>query len=171
MSPGARNVAAILRRRAQALALRDDEEQNLATTALVTFSLRGYHIGVPVGDVKRAAPLRHLSEIPGGPRHLIGVTAVDGHLVSLVDLTLFYDLPRHGVGDITGVVAVGTGAREIGLCAEQLTGIEDVPARALQPLPGAVGALVRLARVPSRELWVLDVKLLFDDARLGKSRG
>jgi purine-binding chemotaxis protein CheW len=168
MRPGA---AEILQRRARALAVRDEGERATAVETLATFAIGGHHLAVPVAQMVRASPLRHLSEIPGGPPYLLGITAVDGHLVTLLDLAALYQLPRHGVGDVTGVVVVASGAREIGLGAEQLSGIEDVPLRALGPLPGAAGALTRVAHLPPRELLVLDVPLLFDDARLGKPRG
>jgi chemotaxis signal transduction protein len=160
-------VQSILRDRARTLALRDETELGTATEALAAFTIGGHHIATPMAQVTRAATLRHLTEIPGGPPYLVGVTAVDGHVVSLLDLTVFLDLARHGVGDITGLLVVAVGTREIGLAAEQLLGVEDVPRRAISPLPGAAGPLSRVARTVARDLLVLDVERLLDDPRLG----
>jgi purine-binding chemotaxis protein CheW len=164
----ARDVGAILRERARILALRDASELAATTEELATFGIGGHLIGVPMVRVTRAAALKHLTEIPGGPPFLVGVTAVEGQLVSLLDLAVLLGLSRRGVGDITGSLVVSWGAREIGLAAEQLFGIEDVPVRDIAPLPGATGPLTRVARLPERELLLLDVETLFDDPRLGK---
>jgi chemotaxis signal transduction protein len=161
-----RDVAEILRARAAALARRDESVEEGATASLASFSIGGHSIAVPVAQVTRASALRHLTEIPGGPPYLVGVTAVDGHLVSLLDLAAFLALPRRGLHDVVAVMVVTAGAREIGLCAEQLHGIEDVQERAITVLPGQAGPLGRVVKGAARELLVLDVEQLFDDPRL-----
>jgi purine-binding chemotaxis protein CheW len=165
------DVDAVLRERARLLALRDEGDLASTTEELATFAIGGHHIGVPMARVTRAAALKHLTEIPGGPPYLVGVTAVEGHLVSLLDLASLYGLERRGVGDVTGSLVVAHGPREIGLAAEQLFGIEDVPQKTIAPLPGAVGPLTRIARLPDRQVLLLDVELLFDDPRLGNRAG
>ena len=163
-----RDVASILRARAQALAVRDQSELERSTEELATFSIGGHVIGVPMEHVARASALKHLTEIPGGPGYLVGLTAVEGHLVSLLDLAAFLELTRQGVGDVTGALVVSWKGRELGLAAEQLHGIEDVPKHTIAPLPGGVGPLGRIARRSSgRDLLLLDVETLIDDARLG----
>jgi purine-binding chemotaxis protein CheW len=166
---GRRDVVRILRERARALAQRDEVEHLAETEPLATFTVGGHPIGVPVAHVGRASALRSLTEIPGAPEWLVGISSVEGHLVSLLDLVRLLALPRRGVGDLTALVVVAARGREIGLLAEQLHGIEDVPARAIAPLPGATGPLTRIARTGARELLVLDVPLLFADARLSGS--
>jgi chemotaxis signal transduction protein len=98
-----------------------------------------------------------------------GLTAVDGHLVALIDLPLLHDLGRSGISDIAACVVVQGGGREIGLGAEQLFGLEDVPESAIVNLPAATGALRQAARLPGRDLLLLDVDALFEDPRLGSA--
>jgi purine-binding chemotaxis protein CheW len=162
----ARDVADILRERAEALAHRDESAVQGATASLASFSIGGHSIAVPVAHVTRASALRHLTEIPGGPPYLMGVTSVDGHLVSLLDLAAFLGLPKRGLHDVVAVLVVVAGAREIGLAADQLHGIEDLPERAITVLPGQSGPLGRVVMGVARELLVLDVEQLFDDPRL-----
>jgi chemotaxis signal transduction protein len=164
----ARSVEAILRERARILAVPEAEDDSADTEELAVFASGGHYLGVPMAQVTRAAALKHLTEIPGGPPFLVGVTAIEGHLVSLLDLPLFLGLSRRGIGDVTASLVVVSGAREIGLAAEDLFGIEDVPARSIAALPGAVGPLLRVARLPEREVLLLDVDLLFSDPRLGR---
>jgi purine-binding chemotaxis protein CheW len=172
-APRGRDVAAVLRERAAALAQPEAQESTDAE-ALATFTVGGHALGVPLERVLRASDLRHLTEIPGGPPWLLGLTAVEGHLVSLLDLARFLGLGRSGVADVRGSLVVSAGKREIGLVAEQLLGIRDLPQSALTVLPGESGPIRRVARGQGGQgvdLLVLDVDVLFDDPRLGSSRG
>jgi purine-binding chemotaxis protein CheW len=167
-----RDITTLLRERAQALA-RPEVEEARDAEAFATFTVGGHAVGVPLGRVLRASDLRHLTEIPGGPPWLLGLTAVEGHLVSLLDLARFLGLPRSGVADVRGSLVVSSGKREIGLVAEQLLGIADLPASSLMALPSGDGPLRRVARGKGphgADLLVLDVDALFDDPRLGPSR-
>jgi purine-binding chemotaxis protein CheW len=166
----ARDPDEVLRERAATLARREATEDSIATVELTTFSVGGHLFALPSAQVLRAAPLRHVTDIPGGPSYLNGVTAVDGHLVSLLDLATFLKLGRRGVGDVTACLVVAHGASEIGLSAEQLFGIEDVRIQSIAPLPDPNGPLKQVARLPGRDLLILDVESLFDDPRLGAQR-
>ena len=167
-----RDITTLLRERARALA-RPEEEEALDAEALATFTVGGHARGVPLDRVVRASDLRHLTEIPDGPPWLLGLTAVEGHLVTLLDLARFLGLPRSGVSDVRGSLVVSSGKREIGLVAEQLLGIADLPASSLMALPDSGGPLRRVARGQGphgTDLLVLDVDALFDDPRLGHQR-
>ncbi len=172
----------ILRDRANVLAARDDSEGR-ETDELATFSINGYVIGVPLGQVSHAATLQHLTEIPGGPPWLVGLTTVESGLVSLLHLPIFVGLPQHGISDLVATLVVTNGEREIGLATDQLLGIEDVPRQDISTMPAPIGAITRVAHVqlrttagkPSlsqkaRELLLLDVVALFADPRLGRER-
>jgi purine-binding chemotaxis protein CheW len=170
MSQRVRDVEAILRGRAQQLAVRAQDESALTTEELATFSIGGHHIGVSMASVTHAATLTHLTEIPGGPAWLVGITTVEGQLISLLDLSALLRLSQRGVGDVTTSLVVAAGGREIGLAAEQIFGVEDVPRTAIAPLQTTNGPLTRIARLGERQVLVLDVVTLFSDARLGAPR-
>jgi purine-binding chemotaxis protein CheW len=165
-----RDVEGILKARARTLALLVRDESSLATEELATFSTGGHQIGVPMAYVVHAAPLEHRTEIPGGPRWLLGLTTVEGHLVSLLDLAALLGLGGSGVGDVSTNLVVESGGRKIGLAAEQLFGIEDLPRSAIAPLASADGLLPRIATLAARQLLLLDVPALFADARLAGRR-
>jgi chemotaxis signal transduction protein len=167
-----RDVAALLRQRARSLA-RPVTEEAADAEALATFTIGGHAIGLPLRCVVRASELRHLTELPGAPPWLLGLTAVEGHLVSLLDLALFLGLKRSGVADVRGVLVIAAGKRELGLAAEELLAIADVRGADVAPLPGGSGALGRVARgagPQGSDLLLLDVESLFDDSRLAGDR-
>jgi len=169
----ARDVTAGLRERARALAQREHEEARDAE-ALACFTVAKQAIGVSLSHLLRVSELVHLVEVPAGPPWLYGLTAVEGHLVSLLDLGAFLDLPRTGVADVSGIVVVSSGSRAIGLGAEQLLGIADVSASELMTLPDGAGPIRRMARLGGsrgRDVMLLDVEALFEDPRLQREHG
>jgi purine-binding chemotaxis protein CheW len=165
-----RDIDAILRRRAQQLAARAHHEDALATEELVTFLVGPHQIGVPMTWVNHAATIRHLTEVPGGPPWLVGIITVEGQLVSLLELPALLGLSQRGVRDATSSVVVGWNGRQIGLAAEQIFGIEDVPRSAIAALPSSEGPLTRVASLQARQLLLLDVPTLLSDPRLGARR-
>jgi purine-binding chemotaxis protein CheW len=166
-----RDIDAILRRRAEQLALHADDEGARATEELVTFSVGPHQIGVPTVWVGHAATIHHLTEVPGGPAWLVDITTVEGQLVSLVELCALLGLAQRGVRDAVSSLVVASGGRQIGLTAEQIFGIEDVPSAAIAALPSADGPLTRIANLPACQLLVLDdVPALLADPRSGARR-
>src|SRR5688572_1737842 len=110
----AREVTEILRARARALAARDDDERAQPTESLASFALGGRAIAVPVIHVARAVSPSQMTPIPLGPAWLVGLTAVQGHLVSLLVLVRFLEVPRRGMRDLSSVLVATAGARELG---------------------------------------------------------
>jgi chemotaxis signal transduction protein len=160
-----REVLRILRDRAQALARIVEPESPGPTHALASFSVGGHVLAVLVQHLGRVATLRSLTEIPAAPEWMVGISSVEGHVVSLLDPIKLLGLPRRGVGDLTMVVVVAAQGREVGLLAEQLHGIDDVLDRDVVTLPSG-GVLSRLARHQGSELLIVDVPTLLADPRL-----
>jgi len=149
---GARDVARILEERARALAVVEEAAPSSART-VAAFVMGGHELAVPIEALSRAVDLAVITEIPGGPEHLLGVIVVDNRLVSLLDVPAFLALPTHGVGDITAALVVQHGGRQIALAAERLLRIAEV-------------AFVDEAAAPR----LLDVAALFADTRLSGRR-
>jgi purine-binding chemotaxis protein CheW len=147
-----RDVERILSARARALAAVEESAPS-GTRTLSTFVMGGYELAVPIEALSRAVDLGVVTEIPGGPAHLLGVLVVDNRLVSLLDVPAFLGLPARGVGDVTAALVVQHGGRQIALAAERLLRITDF---ALDD----GGAAPRL----------VDVAALFADARLSGRR-
>lgn len=157
---------AILDRRAEELAAALDSDVSFFVEPILSFGIAGYRFGVSLKSVWRAAHIRHLTEIPGGPSHLVGVTTIAGHIISLLDFSALLSLPRIGGGDIIGAVVVFDRDRRIALAAEQLYGIDDVNENDISGLPGGGGPLNRVANLGNMRVPLVDVTLLFLDRRL-----
>ena len=167
MSLRARDVQAILAERARQLALPSDGPRALETEPFAAIAIGGQLVAVPLERVTRADEVRHLTEVPAAPPWLLGVTAIAGRILSLIDLATMFEVKRRDVGPIGGCLAVGDGARAIALAAERLVSIVDLPRAAIRPLAPPQGAFTRVAALAQAEHLLLDVPALFADPRLG----
>jgi purine-binding chemotaxis protein CheW len=158
-------LQAALIERARRLAEQTQSEQT-ATRAFACVEVGGLAIGLPLASVVRAAAVRQVTEVPGAEPHLVGIVAVEGHLVSLIDLGTFLGLRPKGVGDLTGMVVVANGDSEIGLGAHSLLGICELNESDIKPAAGGLALIDHRAMVRDRELYLLDVEALFSDTRL-----
>ena len=147
-----RDVERILAERARALSAVEEAAPS-GTRTLAAFVMGGYELAVPIEALSRAVDLDVVTEIPGGPEHLLGVIVVDNRLVSLLDVPLFLALPARGVGDVTTALVVQHGGRQIALAAERLLRIAEFARDDDAAAPRLV-----------------DVAALFADARLSGRR-
>ena len=147
-----RDIERILAERARALAV-VEEVAPAGTRTLAAFVMGGHELAVPIEALSRAVDLGVVTEIPGGPEHLLGVIVVDNRLVTLLDVPALLGLPAHGVADVNRALVVQHGGRQIALAAERLQRIADF---ALDD-----------ARAPR----LVDVAALFADTRLVGRRG
>lgn len=169
-----REAAVILRERAEKLSRAEGETQVAATQSIVAFMVSGQCFGVPLEHVVYAGRLRHLTPLPGGSSFLLGITVLAGHLVSVLDMASFLDLRQQGLGDITCCLVVQAGGREIGLAAEQLIGIEDVPTQRIASIGGIGGKntaasstiVTRAAFLDRLRMMLIDLEGLIADPRL-----
>jgi chemotaxis signal transduction protein len=148
---GVRDVTALLRERARALALPEAGAEDEQREALATFSIAGQAIGVALERVSRAAELRQATPVPGAAAWLLGVISVEGQILSLVDVATLLDVGRRERGAITGALVVHDGARLLALAAEQLLGIRDVPAASITRFVGEAGPLPAMVAAEGSE--------------------
>lgn len=161
----------ILAARAERLASAEDEAQITATLAYVGFIVSGQCFGVPLPHVIYAGRLRHLTPLPGGSPYLLGITVLAGHLVSVLDVASFLELRQQGLGDVTCCLVVQCDGREIGLAAEQLIGIEDIPPQRISSVgnlgsSSSNGIVCRAAFLDRLRMLLIDLERLIADSRL-----
>lgn len=163
-----RDALAVLRERAQKLALVESAARDVIQLPHVAFTLGGHGFAVPLSAVLYAGRLRHLTTVPGAEPFTLGVTALSGHVVTVLDVATLLKLPRRGLSDIGSCLVVRQGNRKLGLGADQLLGIEDIPSDCIQSFPSGGEELPRVALLPGRQLLLLSLAALLADARLAE---
>jgi len=164
------DVAKLLNERAALLARRERVLDESALLPHVAFQAAGEQFAVPLRYVVYASRLRHLTPIPGGPPYLLGICSLSGHLVSVLDVATFLSLRQRGLHDVACCLVVTLDGRELGLCAERLLGIEDIPASAISPWLSGHAAIPQVATIDKQRLLILDLPQLFLDPRLQEEK-
>ncbi len=163
-------LAQLLNERAAQLSRRARGEEESALLPHVAFQSAGEYFAVPLRHVVHASRLRHLTPIPNGPPYLLGICALAGHLVSVLDVAEFLELRHRGLQDVACCLVVSIDGRELGLCAERLLGIEDLPATAILPWASGQGALAQIATLETQRFLIIDLQQLFLDPRLQEEK-
>jgi chemotaxis signal transduction protein len=168
----ARDIEDELRERALRLSRSAGNKKPISTESFVAFLIGKQCFGVPLSAVVYAGRLRHLTPIPNGPQHLLGITLLSGHLISVLDIASLFGLRRPGVADVNSCLIIESGPRKIGLAAEQALGIEEIPQDQISEISLGEGAasIRRAAFVERMHILLLDPQSVLTDPRLGGGR-
>jgi len=160
--------AAILHRRALALAARAEESDHSADLQVLEFAVGDEVYALETRFVSEVYPVTDLALIPGTPDFVLGVISVRGKIVSVLDLRPLFGLRvRVGVCPDTAIV-LRSDSMEFGVAADQIREVKALPLEALQrslkTLAGASGDYV-FGVTPERVV-ILDAAKLLADPRL-----
>ena len=162
-------AAQILHSRAQALA-RPPERAPLAETFLevLEFRLAQERYAVETRYVHEVRPLKDLTPLPCTPPFVLGIVNVRGHILPVLDLKTFFDLPQNGLTDLHCIILVRERDLEFGLLADVIVGVRSIPVESLQAsLPTLTGIRSDyLKGVTAERLVVLDLARLLADPRI-----
>jgi purine-binding chemotaxis protein CheW len=159
----------ILRVRAKALAQEPQKEEAPADTLLVVeFLLSGEHYALEVQYVREVAPLRELTPLPGTPPFLVGMINLRRQIVAVMDVKVFFDLPRPALSDLNRVIVVENQDFELGILADEIVGVRPLSLVDIQPaLPTLTGIGAEYLRGVTRDpIIILDVAVILADERI-----
>lgn len=168
-TPAPEETARVLEARARLLA-REVEEHTLEGDHfdIVEFLLAYERYGIPTTCVREVYPLVELSSLPRTPSFVLGVANVRGHILSVIDIKKFFDLPEKGLTDLNKLIIVRVRDMELGILADTICGIRSVAAEALQPtLPTLTGIRDEYLRGLTQDsVAVLDIERILEDERI-----
>lgn len=168
-SPTAEAVAGILGERARRLARtaqKADASQD--TLDLLVFSLGGTRYAVSVAEVLETGRLRALVPVPGVPEFFRGVIGHRGRVIGVLDLGRLWTRTAAGETESGFVVVVGGGEAALGLLADEIHGLVEVPVSALGAVPAdeASGPGTFFSGVTADRTVVVDAPALLGDPRI-----
>lgn len=125
---------AILKDRARALAkpkqnAKSDGEQ----ITVVEIDLAREHYAIENRYVREVVPLRQFTPIPGTPPFILGVIAVRGRIVSLMDFRQCIGLPATGLVNGSRAVVLANDRMEFAILADRVIGLRVLSMETLQP--------------------------------------
>src|SRR5687767_3493009 len=112
-------AAETLRVRARALA-RPQQQAGTAegSIELLEFRLADERYAIETRYVREVYPLKDLTPLPSALAFVLGIVNVRGHILPVLDLKKFFDLPAKGLTDLHRIIVVRGNDLEFGLLAD-----------------------------------------------------
>ena len=159
----------ILRARAHTLARAPRPAPAAGTMLeLLEFRLGSERYALETRHIQDVHPLRELTPLPCTPPFVLGIVNVRGHILPVLDLKKFFDLPERGLTDLQRMILVRGNGLELGLLADVIVGVRSVAADSLQPpLPTLTGIRAEyLKGIGEERLVVLDLDRILSDPKI-----
>jgi purine-binding chemotaxis protein CheW len=159
----------ILNERARVLArgqTRDGVQEE--TIRIVEFFLAHECYAVEATFVREVQHVKHLTPLPCTPSFVLGIMNIRGHILSVVDLRVFFDLPQDRLHERDTVIVLRTEEFELGVLTDGVIGARPVSLRSIMPVsPGLSGIRREYLRGISEEHTILlDVERILSDKRM-----
>lgn len=110
-----------------------EPEQADAWLEVLRFSLGQEIYAVEARHVSAVMPLAQFTPLPGTPAFVLGIVNVRGHIVSVLDLRVFFELPMQGISDRNYLAVLRGPEMEFGLLIDRVHGITRIQRDSLQP--------------------------------------
>jgi purine-binding chemotaxis protein CheW len=156
----------ILRARARALAYTDEPAPDLgAMLDLLEFRLAQERYAIENRHVQEVCPFKELTPLPCTPAFIRGIVNVRGRIVPVLDLKRFFGLPEKGLTDLHRIILVRRADLELGLLADDITGLRTIPESSAQPAPPTLTGIRAdyLKGVTAERLIVLNLTHILSD--------
>jgi purine-binding chemotaxis protein CheW len=122
----------VLRQRALELRKKNTEE-SFKKKRLITFALGDEWYGIDIANVKEISKVIDIYFIPSAPNHIAGTINLRGAIVPVIDLSRFLGLSNLPAATDTSIVVVEHNQVIMGLLADQVGDIVDVPLSSIEP--------------------------------------
>lgn len=158
----------ILKSRARELARQSGEETAGATLEVLEFLISNETYAVEICWIAETYPLRELTPLPGTPPFVLGIINVRGRILSVIDIRVFFDLPRSGLTNLNKVIILHSGEMEFGILADEIIGTRTIPLAELQPALSTLTGIreAYLKGVTRERTALLDGEKLLTDGRI-----
>lgn len=135
---------------------------------VLCFNLSDEVYAVEARHVSVVLPLPQFTPLPNTPPFVLGIVNVRGHIVSVLDLRVFFELPISGLSDKNFLAVLQGAEMEFGLLIDRVQGIARIPRESLQSeLASLSGVRASYLLGVTPEQWtVLDGARLLGDPSL-----
>jgi len=145
-----------------------EEEHPDAWLEVLTFSLGEEVYAIETEHVAEVMPLLQFTPLPSTPPFVLGIVNVRGHIISVLDLRVFFELPISGLSDKNFLAILQGPDMEFGVLIDRVQGIVQIERATLQSgLANLTGVRASYLLGVTPEQWtVLDGARLLSDRSL-----
>lgn len=117
----------ILMDRAKVLAHEDkDETARGESIRVVEFRLSNERYAIESVSIREVLPLKELTVVPCTPPYILGIINVRGQILSIIDLRIFFELPREAATSATKIIVLSSNEMELGIVADEVIGARSI---------------------------------------------
>jgi purine-binding chemotaxis protein CheW len=137
---------------------------------LVTFELHEQRFGVDIQDVNEVKNIPGYTEVFHTPEFLVGVVNLRGDIIALLDIGLFFQMPRTTV-EGQKMIILEHDNQEAGIVADSMHDVHLIPEDELQPPPPTISGISSkwiegVINVNDEPWIILDIPAIFQSDRL-----
>ena len=159
----------ILKSRAKRLA-QELEKRGADTDYLevLEFLLANEAYAIETMFVREVYPMTELTTLPCTPAFVCGLINIRGQILTVIDMKKYFDLPEKGITNLNKVIVVRKDAMELGILADEIIGIRNIPVSELQPPLSTMSGIHAeyLKGVTGERLIVLDMERFLTDRKI-----
>lgn len=130
----AKKVGKLLAERARVFARPEEESTETLFSELLTFRLSDQEYAIKTQYIREVFIMHEITPVPGVPDFIIGICAVRGEIISVVDLRAFFAIPKYGLTDLNRIIVLSDGTMTFGILADYITDIYIRPADRFSPV-------------------------------------
>ena len=138
-----------------------DRTPGAPNTQLLTFAIGSEEYGLDILSVKKIRENTRTTPVPGIPACIRGLINFHGLIIPVMDLRVRLDLERGEYSRFSVVIVVGAAGKTMGLLADSVVGVLEIPTGGLQDAPARAGVrtpfIRAMAEDDQRLVIVLDV--------------
>lgn len=159
----------ILKNRAQLLS--QEIYETISTTdtlEVLEFNVDGEKYGIETKFINKVCHLNDLTPLPGVPSFIIGIVNVRGHITPVIDIKIFFDLPKQALSVSNKIIVVNIDDAIFGVLSDDVVGRSIIPMDEIQSsLPTLTGIRSDyLKGVTDNQLVILDLHRLATDKNI-----
>ena len=135
---------------------------------IIEFSLGAETYGIESAFVREVYPLKDFTLLPGTPPFVLGIVNVRGQILSVIDLSKFFNLPEKGLGQLNKVIIIHNDRMEFGIVADAILDARPVPLETIQAAPPTVTGIGAeyLKGVTGERMIILDAEKILGDEKI-----
>ncbi|MDN7011991.1 chemotaxis protein CheW [Methanoculleus sp. FWC-SCC3] len=131
----AEKAGEVLTERARAFAQPEEEETGeIPFSELLTFRLADQEYAIKTQYIREVFIMHEITPVPGVPDFIVGICAVRGEIISVVDLRALFSIPKRGLTDLNRVIVLSDGTVTFGILADYITDIYIRPTDQFSPV-------------------------------------
>lgn len=139
-----------------------EEQPPVQELEMLSFRLGAEEYAVLVDDVKEVLKRRDLTPVPNAPDYILGVTALRGPILPVIDLSKRLGLPAPVQDRKSRILVLNVNDEQTGVLVDRVTGVVKIQPDAIRPVPESIEGgsefLKGIARKDEKLYILLDIE-------------